>query len=192
MASWLSGFVDARCKILWQTFSRGLLKHFSLDIFVEYDKVALTILCGFSHVSALTFPFFRDQRCGSGTFCHVSTLQMSSYGILSILFPWWGPCGETQKQRKGIRRVREFFHQEKRTEVLFSLSKNISEWKPISTWSFVFSTPGDRLLLRTFKLSLVWSDFSIAKTGPWNKLDSGVKIMKWKLVYTVRWCSTNH
>ena len=99
MASWLSGFVDARCKILWQTFSRGLLKHFSLDIFVEYDKVALTILCGFSHVSALTFPFFRDQRCGSGTCCHVSTLQMSSYGILSIVFPRWGPCGETQKQR---------------------------------------------------------------------------------------------
>ena len=98
---------------LWQTFSRGFLKHFSLDIFVEYDKVALTILCGFSHVSALTFPFFRDQRCGSGTCCHVSTLQMSSYGILSILFPRWGPCGETQKQEIGIRRVREFFHQEK-------------------------------------------------------------------------------
>ena len=100
MASWLSGFVDASCKILWQTFSRGLLKHFSLDIFVEYDKVALTILCGFSHVSALTFPLFRDQRCGSGTCCHVSTLQMSSYGILSILFPRWGPCGETKKTKK--------------------------------------------------------------------------------------------
>lgn len=130
MASWLSGFVDASCKILWKTFSRGLLKHFSLDIFVEYDKVALTILCGFSHVSALTFPLFRDQRCGSGTCCHVSTLQMSSYGILSILFPRWGPCGETKKNKEiGIRRVREFFHQEKRTEVLFSLSKNISQMK---------------------------------------------------------------
>ena len=130
MASWLSGFVDASCKILWQTFSRGLLKHFSLDIFVEYDKVALTILCGFSHVSALTFPLFRDQRCGSRTCCHVSTLQMSSYGILSILFPRWGPCGETKKNKEiGIRRVREFFHQEKWTEVLFSLSKNITQMK---------------------------------------------------------------
>ena len=105
MASWLSGFVDASCKILWQTFSRGLLKHFSLDIFVEYDKVALTILCGFSHVSALTFPLFRDQRCGSGTCCHVSTLQMSSYGILSILFPRWGPCGETKKTKKQVSDV---------------------------------------------------------------------------------------
>ena len=105
MASWLSGFVDASCKTLWQTFSRGLLKHFSLDIFVEYDKVALTILCGFSHVSALTFPFFRDQRCGSGTCCHVSTLQMSSYGILSILFPRWGPCGETKKTKKQVSDV---------------------------------------------------------------------------------------
>ena len=60
MASWLSGFVDASCKILWQTFSRGLLKHFSLDIFVDYDKEVLTILCVFSHVAALTFQFFRD------------------------------------------------------------------------------------------------------------------------------------
>ena len=86
--------------------------------------------------------------------------------------------GNEKNKEIGIRRVREFFHQEKRTEVLFSLSKNISESKPISTWSFVFSTPGDRLLLRTFKLYLVWRDFSIAKNGPWNKLDSGVKIMK--------------
>ena len=55
-----SGFVDASCKILWQTFSRGLLKHFSLDIFVDYDKEVLTILCGFFHVAALTIQFFRD------------------------------------------------------------------------------------------------------------------------------------
>ena len=123
MASWLSGFVDASCKILWQTFSRGLLKHFSLDIFVASDKVALTILCGFSHVSALTFPFFRDQRCGSGICCHVSTLQMSSYGILSILFPRWGPCGETQKQRNRYPTCTRIFPPRKANRSSFFLVK---------------------------------------------------------------------
>ena len=156
MASWLSGFVDASCKILWQTFSRGLLSHFSLDIFVEYDKVALTILCGFSHVSALTFPFFRDQRCGSGTCCHVSTLQMSSYGILSILFPRWGPCGETQKQEIGIRRVREFFHQEKRTEVLFSLSKILPKWNQLVLDHLCF--PPLEIVCSCVLLSSPWSE----------------------------------
>ena len=176
MASWLSG------RTLWNTVA-NVFSRIAETLFFGY-------ICWVSQRWHSHFFATKGVALGLAVTCqpyrclHTGSCQFSSLGGV--------PVGKRKNKEIGIRRVREFFHQEKWTEDLFSLSKNISKWKPISTWSFVFSTPGDRLLLRTFKLSLVWSNFSIAKNGPWNKLDSGVKIMKWQLVYTARWCSTNH
>ena len=58
----------------------------------------------------------QPYRCLHTGFC-----QFSSLGGV--------PVGKRKNKEIGIRRVREFFHQEKWTEVLFSLSKNITQMK---------------------------------------------------------------
>ena len=52
---------------------------------------------------------------------HTGSCQFSSLGGV--------PVRKRKNKEIGIRRVREFFHQEKWTEVLFSLSKNIAQMK---------------------------------------------------------------
>ena len=129
---WLHGLVA-----LWTQVVKYCGKRFLEDCWNTFLWIYLLIMTKKYWLSCVVF--FTSQRWQSNFFAtkgvalglavtcqpyrclHTGSCQFSSLDGV--------PVGKRKNKEIGIRRVREFFHQEKWTEVLFSLSKNIAQMK---------------------------------------------------------------
>ena len=122
---------------LWTHVVKYCSKRFLEDCWNTFLWIYLLIMTKKYWLSCVFFPtsqrwhsnFFATKgvALGLAVTCqpyrclHTGSCQFSSLGGV--------PVGKRKNKEIGIRRVREFFHQEKWTEVLFSLSKNIAQMK---------------------------------------------------------------